>query len=101
MPRRAAYADNFGLKQKLWRRFKVTVACYSKKPYYLAGSLGLAAHRHVIKCALNVYMDLSSELRLGRCGGTNWYLILLLSKCFCVWIMPHHKGCGDFVDSHS
>ena len=40
----------------------------------------LAAHIKVIKFALNVWIVRSAALCLCRCGCTNWYLVLLLSK---------------------
>ena len=77
---RDAYADNFGLKQKLRRRIKVRVACGRKRSHYLAGYLGSSEQRHVIKCALNVWIARLAALCLWKYGGTNWYLILFLSR---------------------
>ena len=76
---RDAYADHFGLKYQLQRRFKVKVTCGRKQPHYLAGYLGLSYQRRVIKCYLNVWMSRLSALRLCRYSGINWYLILFLS----------------------
>ena len=39
-----------------------------------------AAKRHMIKCASNVWIVRLAALRLWKCGCTNWYLILFLSK---------------------
>ena len=83
MPWRATYADNFGLKRYLWRRFKVKVACGIKLSHSLDGYFGYPDQRHVIKYALKVWIACLDALLICRCGSTNWYLILFLIKpCF-------------------
>ena len=80
MPCRAEYADNFGLKPHLQRRFKFKVVCGRKWSHSFDWYLRSAAQRHVIKCALNIWMARSSIFNIWRCGGTSWYLILFFSK---------------------
>ena len=55
--------------------FKFKFSCGRKRYHTLSGYLGLAAQRHVIKCALKFWIARLAALRLWRCGGNNWYLI--------------------------
>ena len=80
MPWRAAYADNFELKQKFRIMFKAKVSCGRKWSHSLAGYFGLAVKRHVIKCALNVWIARAYVLRLWKWGATSCYLIFFLRK---------------------
>ena len=80
---KAVYADKFGLKRQLRISFKVKIACGRKRSHYLAGYSGSAVQRHVIICALIFWIERSATLHLWMCRGTNWYLMLFLTKlCF-------------------
>ena len=60
MPKRYAFADNFGFARALRRRFNVSSAWGKSLSYFLIGKLGSTLAKIDLKCDLKLWMARSA-----------------------------------------